>query len=120
MFGVNSYAKIKEVENKGNYSDCKISISKKNKTTNKYETTFIGKVRFVGIAHNQKPMANQRIKITSCGVSNCYTKDDKLEFMKSPSFVIFDYELQGDAPTSATTSFPNDFGVEVDSGDFPF
>ena len=35
MFSNNSYAKIKEVESKGNYSNCKISISKKNKETNK-------------------------------------------------------------------------------------
>lgn len=102
MFSVNSYAKIKEVEDKGNYSVCKISISKKNKTTNKYETDFIGKVRFVGNAHLQRPLKDQRIKITNCGVSNCYTKDDKLEFSKSPNYTIFGYELLEDSGANST------------------
>ena len=43
MFSVNSYAKIKEVEDKGNYSVCKISISKKNKQSGKYETDFVAR-----------------------------------------------------------------------------
>ena len=117
MFSNNSYAKIKEVEEQENYSVCKITISKKNKTTNKYETDFVGKVRFVGQAHLQKPMADQRIKITSCGVSNCYTKDDKLEFPKFPTYTIFSYELQDSS---------EDFGgarptlEEIDEGQLPF
>jgi hypothetical protein len=94
MFSVNSYAKIKEVEDKGNYSVCKISISKKNKQSGKYETDFVGKVRFVGQAHLQRPLKDQRIKITSCGVSNCYIKDDKLEFLNTPTYTVFAYELQ--------------------------
>ncbi len=102
MFSVNSYAKIKEVEDKGNYSVCKISISKKNKQSGKYETDFIGKVRFVGNAHNQRPLTNQRIQITSCGVSNCYTKDDKLEFPKAPTYTIFEYSLQDDNGATAS------------------
>lgn len=102
MFSVNSYAKIKEVEDKGNYSVCKISISKKNKTTGNYETDFVGKVRFVGNAHHQRPLANQRIQITSCGVSNCYTKDDKLEFSKAPVYTIFEYSLQDDKGASSS------------------
>lgn len=94
MLSVNCYAKIKSVEVKENYSVCKISISKKNKQSGKYETDFVGKVSFVGNAHNQRPLSDQRIKITSFGVSNCYTKDDKLEFLQSPKFVVFGYELQ--------------------------
>lgn len=96
MFGNDVYAKIKSVENKGNYSVCKISTSKKNKQTDKYETDFVGKARFVGNAHLQHPMDGQKIKITSCGVSNCYTKDDKLEFLNQPNYVVFGYELQDD------------------------
>ena len=103
MFSVNSYAKIKEVEDNGKYSVCKISISKKNRQTNKYETDFVGKVRFVGDAHLQKPMAEQRIQITSCGVSNCYTKDDKLEFPKAPTYTIFGYTLQEDNNNSSAS-----------------
>jgi hypothetical protein len=117
MFSVNSYAKIKEVEDKGNYSICKISTSKKNRETNKYETDFVGKVRFVGQAHLQRPLSNQRIKITSCGVANCYTKDDKLEFPKSPTYTVFAYELQDD---NGASSSDRPFLEEIDSNQLPF
>lgn len=117
MFSVNSYAKIKEVEDKGNYSVCKISISKKNKQSGKYETDFVGKVRFVGNAHHQRPLANQKIQITSCGVSNCYTKDGKLEFPKMPTYTIFEYSLQDD--NGATTS-DRPILEEIDSTQLPF
>lgn len=118
MFGVNSYAKIKEVETKENYSVCKISISKKNKQTNQYETTFTGNVRFCGQAHLQRPLADQRIKITSCGVSNCYTKEGKLEFLKYPQYTIFAYELQADS--AAPKEAPALYTMDDDDGLIPF
>lgn len=118
MFGNNSYAKIKSVENKENYSVCKISISKKNKTTNAYETDFVAKVRFVGQAHLQRPMDGQRIKIISCGVSNCYTKDDKLEFLQSPTYVVFSYELQVDNNTTPVERPTLD--LNIDDTQLPF
>ena len=105
MFSVGSYAKIKSVENKENYSDCKITISKKNKKTDKYELTFSNTVRFIGKAHLQRPMVDQKIKITSCGVSNCYIKDGNVEYLKHPSFLIFEYELQESAPQNDKPTF---------------
>lgn len=116
MFSINAYAKIKSVENKGNYSVCKISTSTKNKMTNKYETDFVANVRFVGQAHLQRPMQDQRIKITNCGVSNCYTKDDKLEFPKNPSYVVFGYELQESSEASPVLTQI----TEIDGEELPF
>lgn len=117
MFSINSYAKIKTSEDKGNYSVCKISISKKNKQSGKYENTFIGDVRFIGNAHLQKPMVGQKIKITNCGVSNCYTKNDKLEFCKVPNYVIFGYELQD---TSISNNPQDLINIENLENDLPF
>ena len=118
MFSVNSYAKIKEiVETKDNFTVAKISISKKDKKTNEYETSFMGKVNFVGQAHLQRPLKDQRIKITGCGVSNCYVKDDKLEFTKVPKYVIFGYELQEEK--SNETSTPTLYAMG-DDGFIPF
>ncbi len=95
MFGNNSIAKIFSAENQGNYTVCSISISKKNKATNKYESTFESKfVRFVGDAHLQKPMAGQKIKITNCGVQNVYyNRDGEKCYLKNPSYCVFGYEL---------------------------
>jgi hypothetical protein len=120
MFSVNSYARIKGIiEVKDKYTVGKISISQKNKTTNQYEADFIGVIKFVGNAHLQKPMEGQRIKILSCGVSNCYTKDNAIEFTKNPTYVIFGYELQ-DSNGVSNTAQSNIPTVEVNSDELPF
>lgn len=120
MFGTNSYATIKSVESKGKYSVCKIRTSAKNRDGN-YETDFIANVRFLGNAHQQKPLPEQRIKITSCGVQNCYVKDDKLEFPKNPSFLVFGYELVEDCTTTAPTAQATDvFQPNAGDDDLPF
>lgn len=118
----NSYAKIKEVvEKHDNYTVCKITITRKNKLTNEYELQFSALCRFVGNAHKSVPLADQRIKITSCDVTNCYKdKDEKLQFTKNPQYVIFGYELQESiAPPTQLGTNPFELGAnfEEHSGD---
>lgn len=96
MFQNNTYAKIWSVEDKGNYTVCQISTSKKDKQTGKYETDFADKVRFVGKAHGQKPQAEQKIKLLNTAVSNHYDKERKKTYY---SFVVFDYELDEQTAT---------------------
>ena len=127
-FGVNCYAKIKEVvEKHDNYSVCKITVTKKNKLTNEYELQFSAHCRFVGNAHKSVPMKDQRIKITSCDVTNCYKdKDGKLQFTKNPQYVVFGYELQESQGASANVPYnPYDNGVNFENlsssdSDLPF
>ena len=96
-FQTGSYAKIKEIEDHGNYTKAKIAISRKIKGTDKYVCSFAGWVTFVGKAHQCRPMANQRIKLGSCDVSNGYLdKDGNQLFSKTPQYTIYDYELQGE------------------------
>jgi len=96
-FRVDSFAKVWEVEDKGNYSEAKISISKKNKQTNQYETDFQSKVRLVGQAHTCKVKANDRIKIKACDVSNKYDKEKKITYT---NYVIFEIETDSEQPKS--------------------
>ena len=127
-FGVNCYAKIKEVvEKHDNYSVCKITVTKKNKLTNEYELQFSAHCRFVGNAHKSVPMKDQRIKITSCDVTNCYKdKDGNLQFTKNPQYVVFGYELQESQGASAPMPYnPYDNGVNFEDlsssdSDLPF
>lgn len=127
-FGVNCFAKIKEVvEKHDNYSVCKITVTKKNKLTNEYELQFSAHCRFVGNAHKSVPMKDQRIKITSCDVTNCYKdKDGNLQFTKNPQYVVFGYELQESQGASANVPYnPCDNGVNFEdlssnSDDLPF
>ena len=81
----------------------------------------MGSVTFIGNALKNMPKENDRIKITQCGVQNCYIKNDKIEFLKIPKYLIFDYELQ-DRDKKSEVSIKN---IEtqmslVEDGDLPF
>ena len=131
-FSNGAFAKIKEVENKGNYTKAKIVISKKVKNSNpaQYICTYAGWVSMVGKANNCRPMAGQKIKITSCDVTNGYIdQSGEQKFANSPQCTIFEYELQQDR-MQANTYVPsaytqgNSGGFEQaaldDSSDLPF
>jgi hypothetical protein len=125
-FGVGSYAKIWEVEDKGGkYAMCKISISTKNRATNQYETTFSSKVAFFNDAYNCRPQVGQKIKITNCDVTNkVFVKNDGTKTYPF-QFSVFKYELQEetnkDNPSSSKKSTaPTLYEVMDDEGDIPF
>jgi hypothetical protein len=50
-------------------------------------------------------MPNQKIKITNCGVTNCYMQDGKRVYSKNPTYLVFDYELQDGAVSTPTTPY---------------
>ena len=112
-FSVGSYAKIKEVENKGNYTKAKIVISKKIKNSNpaQYICTYAGWVNLVGNAHSKGLTAGQKIKITNCDVANGYA--DKVtgeqKFSNTPMLTLYDFEIEGAAP-SINSYMPNAYG----------
>ena len=97
-FRQGSFARIWSYENKGNYSTCRLSISKKNKNTDAYETEFTdGFVRLVGNAHQAiqgiqiDEKKGYNIKISSCDVTNVYTAPDgKVSY--TPHYTIFGFE----------------------------
>lgn len=114
MFSVNSQAKIWKTYDKGNYTECDISTSVMRKDTQSYEKDFSARVRFVAKAHNQRPMAGQKIKIINCGVTNNYDKVKKILYT---NYVVFDYELIGEQKEPA----PSLENLQpVDEGDLPF
>lgn len=92
----NAFATIKEVAEKGNYTDCKITISRKDKRRNgAWCNTFTGWATFVGKAHLLRPMQNQRIKILDFEVTNGYLDNNGTQkWNTNPKVAIFDYELQ--------------------------
>ena len=99
-FRQDSYARVWSVENKGNYSTARISISRKDKNTGTYTTDFQdGYVRLVGQAHTafQGVQIDEKkgisIKISSCEVTNVYTAPDgKVSY--TPHYTIFGLEIQ--------------------------
>ena len=132
-FSVGSYAKIKEVEHKQNYTKAKIVISKKVKDSNpvQYACTFAGWVNCVGKAHNHHPIVGQKIKITNCDVSNGYLdRDGTQKFNNAPQFILYDYELDGQQNMLSNNEYvPSAYGGNSqsfedisldDSSDLPF
>lgn len=119
------------VVNKGNYSEVDCSTSAKNKQTGNYETDFSSKfVRFIGNAHKKNPTVGERIKVTSCGVQNVYEKDGQRQYLKNPTYIVFDFEREGATPTPSATGYvPSAYGgnpigfepldISTD-GDLPF
>ncbi len=87
-----AFATVWEVKKgNGNYSDVRISTSRKNKQTDQYETDFSGFVRFIGTAHQNASSLKEkdRIKIGDCEVTNSYDKEKKVTYT---NFAVFSFE----------------------------
>lgn len=112
-----SYAKVWEVRaGKGNYSEAKISISKKNKQTEQYETDFSGYVRLVGDAHKNGAglPSGSKIKIGDCDVTNYYDKEKKITYT---NFVVFNFTMAdgGAVPQQNTQATGNENWMNIPS-----
>lgn len=114
-FRKDSYATVWEVKKgNGNYTDVRLSTSRKNKQTDAYETDFSGFVRFVGTAHQNAGNLKERdrIKIGDCEVTNSYNKEKNVTYT---NYAVFSFENansgnSGQAkPTQTTTKDPSEF-----------
>lgn len=109
MFSAGSYAKIWEIKAvNANYSDIRISTSKKDKETGKYTQDFGGYVRMVGQAHKAMSFLQESdsFKIIRCGVENHYDKEKKVTYN---NFVIFEVEADNVQPSSEDGTEGNPF-----------
>lgn len=88
-----AFAKIWAIENKGNYSDARVSISKKNKTTGAYEQDFSGFLRFIGNAHSKATSLKEgdRIKIGDFEVTTTYDAAKKITYT---NYALFSFETE--------------------------
>lgn len=87
-----TYATVWETRpGKGNYTEGRISINRKVKETDSFETDFSGFVRFCGNANAKSSSLTpkSRIKITSGEVTNSYNKEKKTEYW---NVAVFDFE----------------------------
>ncbi len=128
-FRQDAYARVWAVEEKGNYSTARVSISRKDKNTGTYNTDFQdGFVRLVGQAHTalQSVQIDEKkglsIKISSCEVTNVYTAPDgKVSY--TPHYTIFGLEIQdgntnnkGNNVNSANTNSGSDEFMNIPDG----
>ena len=115
------FAKVWEIENKGNYHVVSLSTSKKNKATGGYETDFSNKfVRFIGTAHNEASnlKAGDTIKIGSCEVTNSYDKEKKTTYT---NYLVYSFEKEGENSGNNQANSIDDFVPPTDdSEELPF
>lgn len=99
----------------------RLSISKKNKQTDQYETDFSGFVAFVGAA-NAKNAAHlsekERIKLGDVDVTTKYDKDKKITYT---NFTTFSFESQtSNASPDIESVIENKIEETISDGAIPF
>ena len=98
-----AYATVWEVKpGYGNWTDVKLSISRKNKDGN-YETDFSGYVRFIGEAGERASQleGRSRIKIKECDVSRKYDKERDTTYT---NFAVFSFDNADERNSDSNTS----------------
>jgi hypothetical protein len=124
-FRNNAYATVWEVTPKtATITSARISTSRKDNETDKYETDFSGFVSFLGTAAASKALSlkkEDRIKLLDVAVTSKYDKEQNKTYT---NFNVFDFELatKGDSAQAPRANSPK---KEVDSGeveaeDLPF
>lgn len=113
-------------QGKGNFTNVRLSISRKNKDTDQYEDEFSGFCMFIGEARAKAERLKERdrIKLGDVDVTRRYDKERQKEYY---TFKVFSFEM-ADAPGSGgqaapqqrVTSNPVDYNP-VDAGEeLPF
>lgn len=117
-FKTNGYATVWELrKGNGNYTDVRISTSRKDKQSGEYVTDFSGWARFIGAAHQMASSLKEkdRIKLGDCEVTNSYDKEKKVTYT---NFAVFSFEMANGASTPAKTGgqpIPDEF-VNIPDG----
>lgn len=105
---------------RGNYTEARISTSKKNKQTEMLETDYSGFVRLCGEAHKKAGSLKQkdRIKIISGELTNSYSKEKNTTYY---NIAIYDYELAQGRGAAVVQPQDPEQNHDVDDPDFmPF
>jgi len=101
MLSKGAYATLWDVKPKEKSTNARISVSRKNKDTGKYEQTFNHYVMFVGQAHDVvKELSDKdRVKINDFKVGTNYDKEKKITYV---NFIIPECEQVGDTQQSGS------------------
>lgn len=117
-FRNNSYAKVWEITDHGKYATVDMSISRKNKETGNYDTTFKYKfVRFVGKAFDKvlKLEKGSSIKITECDVEYFGKQKEDGTWQNIFKPIVYDFDVEGGSSMPSADDF-----MAVPDGDDEF
>lgn len=119
-FRTGAYATVWEIkQGNGNYTDVRISTSKKDRGTDKYVTDFSGYVRLVGEAHQSASNLQEkdRIKIGDCEVTNNYNKEKNTTYVNYAIFGYEDVSSIGDSTSGTKNESTKATAVSAESND---
>ena len=108
-------------EPKGKTIDANISIRKKNKDTDQYETDFSGYVKFCGekmVEFVKRLKEKDKIEIESFDVTNKYDKEKKTTYTNISVFAAKPYEYSNSSNNS-TSQKPNTEPADTSFMDIP-
>lgn len=125
-FRTGGYATVWSIEGvKDTRTKGRITVSRKNKQTDQYDTEFSGFVDFIGTAAARKALSlkqGDRIKLGDVDVRNSYNKDTKVTYTYFNIFSFDTVEGFGGGNTSGQGASPMpvvDDG-DIDDSDLPF
>ena len=124
-FRKEAYATIWEVKRiTDTFVKARVSISRKNKDTGKYEPEFEDFIAFSGTVAANKAMSlreKDRIKIGDCDVKNKYVPEKKMKYY---NFLVYSFELangtQNSTQRETASPQPEVDDGEVDDSKLPF
>lgn len=118
-FRKGAYATVWEVKPiSDKLTKARISISRKDKDTGKYEAEFEDFVVFSGSVAAKKAMSlheKDRIQIGDCDIRNKYDHEKKIKYY---NFMIFAFEMANGGGASSSVVDTTCPQPEVDSGEF--
>lgn len=116
-FRKGAYATIWEIKQVSDtFVKARISISRKDKETGKYEAEFEDWVAFSGSVAAKKALTlreKDRIQLGDCDIRNKYDPEKKTKYY---NFMIYSFEMAGNAAAAATTEAATP-QPQVDSGE---
>lgn len=119
-FKTNSFAKCWQIQpGKGNFTNVRLSTSRKNRDTGAYEQDFSGYVMFIGNAHAkaQKLKEGDRIRLGEVDVTTNYDKQRQKEYV---NYRCFSFEMADEAGNAASAAAQPTSGGVPDEETLPF
>jgi hypothetical protein len=120
-----TFWKVQRVADNGKTCDVQISVSKKNKQTDQYETDFSGFVKFCGenmVKLAQSLQEKDKIDIDSFELTNKYDKEKKVTYYNVSVFAAKKHEWDDNGGSKKVTGNEDFMKVEdnLDDESLPF
>ena len=121
-FHTGCWMKVWEIKKTEKNTLIRVSISRKNKTTNQFEDDFTGYIRLAGRAAEMSDEIREgdRIKTGFCDVTTHYDKENKKSYVNYAILEIEELHHKEDRKSVAPASEEPTGETAEDDGDLPF